>query len=214
MKAGKNEEAYQTIDKALEEDPNNATTHANYGWGHLHQGQHLKALEHFKTALQIDPLNDWAKAGMLEAMKSKFLPYRLLLQIMLKLEGLGRSAQWAAIIGGYVVFRLLSGLAKENEALRPLLVPVLILLGLLFLSTWILGPLMNLYMLTNPYGRFDAGGRRPAIGSYGRGGPGGFIVVFGSLFADGMGSIAATGDHLLFAHGTLGVDVQPGFEIR
>ena len=59
FRSGREEEAATTIDKALAEDPENADTHANYGYAYLHQGDHLKALEHYKMALQIDPMNDF-----------------------------------------------------------------------------------------------------------------------------------------------------------
>ena len=51
-KLNRKEESYQTIEGALREDPNNAYTHANYGWTLLEKGNHQKALEHFKEALK------------------------------------------------------------------------------------------------------------------------------------------------------------------
>ena len=55
LKLNKSEESFSTIEGALREDPNNAYTHANYGWGLLEKGSHKKALEHFKESLKHNP---------------------------------------------------------------------------------------------------------------------------------------------------------------
>ena len=52
LKLNRKEESFETIEGALREDPNNAYTHANFGWGLLEKGDHKKALEHFREALK------------------------------------------------------------------------------------------------------------------------------------------------------------------
>ncbi len=150
---GRKDEAYQTINKSLATDPNNASTHANVGWGMLHHGKSADALVHFKEALKVNPMNEYAKSGMLEGMKARFPVYRYFLMIMLWLGKLKGNQQWAFIIGGYVLYRILIGIAKSNDGLLPYLLPFIVLILLFFISTWIFSPLMNLYLLTNPYGR-------------------------------------------------------------
>ncbi len=147
------EEAFITIDKSLATDPDNADTHANMGWGLLHQGKSDLALEHFKTALKQEPMNNYAKSGMLEAMKSRFPVYRYFLMLMLWLGRMKGNNQWAFIIGGYVVYRILVELVKNYEFMGPFLLPVIVVIALFFISTWIFSPLMNLYLLSNPFGK-------------------------------------------------------------
>jgi tetratricopeptide (TPR) repeat protein len=147
-------EAFETIEKSLATDPNNADTHANMGWGLLHRGLSDQALTHFKAALKEEPLNEYAKEGMLEAMKAKFPVYRYFLMLMLWLGRLKGNNQWAVIIGGYILYRILFSLAESYEALQPVLFPVIGLMVLFFISSWIFSPLMNLYLLTNAYGKF------------------------------------------------------------
>jgi hypothetical protein len=120
----------------------------------LYQGKSTEALNHFKTALSEDPMHGHAKSGMLEAMKAKFPVYRYFLMLMLWLGKLKGDNQWTLLIGSYLAYRGLIYLAKNNEAWRPLTVPLIALILLLFLSSWIFSPLMNLYMLSNPYGRY------------------------------------------------------------
>jgi hypothetical protein len=147
------EEAFLTINKSLASDPDNADTHANMGWGLLHQGKSDVALQHFKTALKQEPMNEYARSGMLEAMKARFPVYRYFLMLMLWLGKMKGNNQWGFIIGGYIVYRVLVTLAEKNEALQIFLIPVIVLLALFFISTWIFSPLMNLYLLSNPFGK-------------------------------------------------------------
>ena len=55
VQLGRKDEAAATLGSALADDPENALTHANQGWALLHQGDHAKALEHFREALRLDP---------------------------------------------------------------------------------------------------------------------------------------------------------------
>jgi tetratricopeptide (TPR) repeat protein len=152
------EEAFLTINKSLASDPDNADTHANMGWGLLHQGKSDVALQHFKTALKQEPMNEYARSGMLEAMKARFPIYRYFLMLMLWLGKMKGNNQWGFIIGGYIVYRVLVTLAEKNEALQIFLIPVIVFIALFFISTWIFSPLMNLYLLSNPFGKLTLDG--------------------------------------------------------
>jgi tetratricopeptide (TPR) repeat protein len=152
-KLNRTEESFQTIQGALREDPNSAYTHANYGWGLLEKGDHKKALEHFKEALTNDPSFTYAQAGMLEALKATNPVYRLFLKYSFWMSNLTAKYQWAVIIGFYVGFRFLKNLARNNEALAPYLTPLVIALGLVAFSTWIIAPVSNLFLRFNKYGQ-------------------------------------------------------------
>lgn len=158
------DEAYATINKSLETDPEDPDTHANMGWTLLHLGKSDQALEHFRTSLQFEPDNQFAKNGLMEAMKARFPVYRYFLMVMLYLGKLSGSNKWAFIIGGYVLYRILLKLAEELPDLKLVLAPLIVILGLFFISSWIFSPLMNLYLLTNKYGRFalDQGQKQSA----------------------------------------------------
>lgn len=153
MKTGKKDQAYESLDITLERDPENSNTHATYAWSLLHQGKNKEALTHFQTALSINPGSLYAQQGILEAMKSKFWLYRSFLRVMLWMSKFTGGKQWAIIIGAYIFMRMLSALVKKYPELSPVLIPIIVLIALLFMSTWIIRPLFNLYLLTNPYGR-------------------------------------------------------------
>ena len=142
------------IDQALHLDPNNPDTLSNLGLLRLREGKVDEALEQFKQALSISPTNSLAQYGLAEALKSKFWIYNLFFRLQLKLSKLSAQGSWKLIIGIYLVYFFLRKLAKHNETLAPLLTPIVYVLACLFLLTWIFNPLMNLYLLTNPYGKY------------------------------------------------------------
>uniref|UniRef100_UPI004049CFDD tetratricopeptide repeat protein n=1 Tax=Flavobacterium sp. TaxID=239 RepID=UPI004049CFDD len=153
IKLDKSEESFQTIEGALRNDPNNAYTHANYGWNLLEKGNHKKALDHFKESLKNDPSFDYAKAGMMEALKASNPIYRLFLKYSFWMSNMTSKYQWYVIIGFYVGFRILRSLAKNNESWQPFLNPLLVLLALIAFSTWVINPIGNLFLRFNPYGK-------------------------------------------------------------
>jgi tetratricopeptide (TPR) repeat protein len=153
LKLDRKEESFDTIEGALREDPNNAYTHANYGWGLLEKGDHKKALVHFKEALKSIPNFEFAQSGMLEALKANSPVYRLFLKYSFWMSNLTSKYQWGVIIGFYIGFRVLRGIASLNETLRPYLTPLIIALALIAFSTWVIKPISNLFLRFNPYGQ-------------------------------------------------------------
>ena len=152
-KLDRSEESFETIEGALREDPNDAYTHANYGWGLLEKGDHKKALQHFKESLSNDPTFEYAQAGMLEALKANNIIYRFFLKYSFFMSNLTAKYQWGVIIGFYLVFKLLKNVARNNEALQPFLVPLLVVLFVVAFSTWIITPISNLFLRFNKYGQ-------------------------------------------------------------
>ncbi len=152
-KLNRSEESFETIEGALREDPNNAYTHTNYGWGLLEKGDHKKALEHFKEALTNDPTFYYAQSGMLEAIKATNPIYRLFLKYSFFMSNLTAKYQWAVIIGFYFGFKVLRSIARNNEALQPYLTPLIIALAIFAFSTWLIGPISNLFLRFNKYGQ-------------------------------------------------------------
>jgi hypothetical protein len=154
LKLNRKEDSFSTIEGALSHDPNNAYTHANYGWGLLEKGDHKKALEHFREALKNNPNLMHAHAGMGEALKAKYAFYRLFLKYSFFMSNLAKKNQWVVIIGFYIGTRILSTLAKKYESLQPVLIPIMILLALFAFSTWVIMPISNLFLRLNPYGKY------------------------------------------------------------
>ncbi|HSU69258.1 MAG TPA: tetratricopeptide repeat protein [Tepidisphaeraceae bacterium] len=154
VQLGRKAEAGAQIGASLARDPHNAVTHANQGWALLHQGQHKQALEHFREALRLDPEMDWARNGMVEALKAKYLIYRLMLRYFLWMSRLGKSLQWGLIIGMYVAFQLMTNAIQTHPEWAIVLVPLVIAYLIFAYLTWIASPLFNLLLRLNRFGRY------------------------------------------------------------
>jgi len=153
VKLGRKAEAGATIDVALAKNPDNSVTHANQGWTLLEQGDPKKALEHFREALRLDPTNDWARQGIIEALKARNFIYAVMLKYFLWMSKLRANVQWGIIVGGYLGNRVLGAMAKSNPDLAPWVLPLRILYVTFALMTWIADPLFNLLLRLNRFGR-------------------------------------------------------------
>lgn len=147
-------DAFDTIATSLENDPENSFTHTNFGWSKLETGHHKAALEHFREALRLNPTNEYAQAGMVEAIKAKNVFYRLFLRYVFWMNRMSAKYQWGFIIGIYLLFRVLQGVAESNPEWQPFLMPLVYAYLVFALSTWFMEPLANLFLLVNPYGRY------------------------------------------------------------
>lgn len=150
---GRRAEAATSLGEALERDPENDLTHANRGWGLLHEGDPKRAMEHFRESLRLDPTNEWARAGIVEALKARNPIYGLMLKYFLWMGRLSGKAQWAIVLGGFFAYRFLVGVAERNPASRPVLVPLLVAYALFALFSWIASPLFNMFLRFHPLGR-------------------------------------------------------------
>jgi len=153
VKLGRRAEAGATIDAALAKAPENAVTHANQGWTYLERGDPKKALEHFREALRLEPENEWARSGIVEALKARNILYAVMLKYFLWMSKLSSGAQWGIILGGYFGSRLLGTMARSNPELAPWVLPVRILYVAFVVLTWTAYPMFNLLLRLNRFGR-------------------------------------------------------------
>jgi tetratricopeptide (TPR) repeat protein len=152
VKLNRSPEAFQTIEGALRNDPNDPYTHANYGWSLLEQGDYKKAQIHFREALTQDPEFEYAKDGMSESLKSSYLIYRIFLQYSFFINKQTPTFQWSFLLGYFFLVRVLRTIAKQNENLQWFLYPIIGILGILAFSTWIITPISNLILKLHPFG--------------------------------------------------------------
>jgi tetratricopeptide (TPR) repeat protein len=150
---GDNGVANNAVKEALEKNPENPHTIANHGHQLLVEGKVKEALERLSEALRLNPTNSLARYAMQEALKSRFWPYRLFYKYIHFMARLTARGSWIVIIGAYVIYQIILRVGQSNEQLAPFLMPIAYLLVGFFLLSWIINPLMNLYLLTNNYGR-------------------------------------------------------------
>lgn len=154
LKQNKRAASEETLKGALGGNPEDSYTHTNYGWNKLEMGDHKAALEHFKEALKYDPNNSYAQAGMMQALQARYFVYRWFLKYQFWLGNMGAKYQWFFIIGFYLGTRAISYAAETVPALEPFLTPVVVLLALIALSTWVIGPVSQLLFSFNKYAKF------------------------------------------------------------
>ena len=155
VQLGRRGEAGQTLEAALARDPEDAFTHANRGWSLLHERKYKEAMGHFREALRLEPGLDYARAGIVEAMKARTGIYALMLRYFLWMNRLSQKAQWAVILGALIGNRLLGVLAKEKPELSPWILPIQIAYVVFALMTWLAMPLFNLLLRLNRFGRYS-----------------------------------------------------------
>jgi tetratricopeptide (TPR) repeat protein len=153
VKLGRKAEAGATIDAALSKNPDNSLTHANRGWALLEQGEPKKAAEHFREALRLNPENEWARRGIIEALKARNIVYGVMLKYFLWMGKFSRRGQWGIVLTGYFGYRILGVVANDNPGLAPWILPLQILYIAFALMTWLAYPFFNLLLRLNKFGR-------------------------------------------------------------
>jgi tetratricopeptide (TPR) repeat protein len=202
VKLGRNADAGATIASALAREPENAFSHANQGWTFLHAGRRQEALEHFREALRLDPEMEFARAGIVEAMKSKNWIYALFLRYFLWMARLSGKAQWAIILLGFFGYRVLAALARDNPGFSPWVRPLLIAYVVFAVMTWIAVPLFNLLLRLDRFGRHVLS-REETVASNWIGGLLALTLVFGAVW------LCTDSDWALLATAYFGLLVLP-----
>ena len=150
---GRFEEAEEDVQRSLELDPEDPRTHANAGWNLLRRGEHHEARKHFLEALRLEPGHEWARAGLIEAIKTSNPPYRWLFRFMLWLASFPPGQFFMLMIGSVILRRSAISWAESNPALEIPLMAVVWGIFALFVFTMISGPISNLALFLHPLGR-------------------------------------------------------------
>jgi Flp pilus assembly protein TadD len=152
-KLGRHDEAARTLEGTLEKHPEDAHTHANRGWTLLHENEPRKAIEHFRESLRLDPNSEWARLGLIEALRAKNWFYRRVLQFFLWLSRFPPRVQFGLIIGMLVGVRVLGGLGKQMPAAAPFFAVLIFGYAAFVAATWFAKHLVNMLLLFDPDGR-------------------------------------------------------------
>jgi len=151
IKLNRKQEAIWTTEGTLQSHPNDALTHANQGWAYLHQKNYRQAMEHFREALRINPNLEWARQGMLTALKAKYFIYRWMLSYLLFMSRLNRRSRWLVVIGIWFSVQVIGRTASLVNLPVSLLIAAYF--AFVFLS-WTADPIFNLLIYFNRYGKY------------------------------------------------------------
>lgn len=146
--------AAATMGQALARRPDDPYAHANQGWALLHQGDPHKAMEHFREALRLEPGMEWARAGIVEAMKARNFLYRWMLAYFLWMARLQPGVRWALVIGALLANQFIGRIAQQSPLLGVVLLPVLLAYFAFVLMSWLADSLYNLLLRIDRFGRY------------------------------------------------------------
>ncbi len=153
VKLGRKSEAGTTIDGTLARHPEDSLSHANLGWTRMEQGRRKEAMGHFQESLRLDPTNDWARSGLVEAIKAGNPVYAVMLRYFLWMQKLPGGVRWGVFMGGFFGNRLLGSLAETEPGWSLWITPIRVLYITFALLTWLASPLFNLVLFLHPVGR-------------------------------------------------------------
>jgi Flp pilus assembly protein TadD len=148
-----NAAAAETVRGTLARNPEDPFAHANEGWGLLEDGNARQALVHFREALRLQPDMEYARLGILEALKAQNDFYRLLLQYLLWMGKKSATTQWSLAAAICAAVWVGGALARQSPLLA--LMNWLLITAILINSCAMLfaRPLANAFLLFHPLGR-------------------------------------------------------------
>jgi hypothetical protein len=135
-------------------DPGNAFARAARGWSALRRGAHGDAaIPHFHHALEIDPRSEWARDGLLAALKARNPLYRAMLRFFVWMDGLTPRARWMVMVGGVLGYNFLRRTVEATPGLAPVAYPLMAAYVLFVLLTWVTEPVFDFLLRFDPVGR-------------------------------------------------------------
>jgi tetratricopeptide (TPR) repeat protein len=153
-KLGRQQEAERDQEVLLAADPNDPYTHAARGWTLLEQGETDKAREHFLESLRLDPNNQEARAGLVNALKARHFIFGVALRCLLYLDRFRSWAIWIFFIGLFVGLRQLDRLTSSYAQFTVAMALFKAAFFACFYLILLAHPLFNLVL------RLDRDGRR------------------------------------------------------
>jgi tetratricopeptide (TPR) repeat protein len=148
-KLGRKAETIHAVANTLAANPDSPYAHTNVGWSKLETGDYQGAKHHFAEALRLDPSFEYARDGMLEALRAQNPFYRYFLYYIFWMAKKTEKNQVLVIIGLYVGTQFIGRYAEAY----PILNPLFYLLVAFAFMTWITEPFFNLLLRFDPIAR-------------------------------------------------------------
>lgn len=156
---GRSGDAIDAANAQLSRHPDDPTAHAAVAYAHLNRGEYHQAQISFREALRLDPTNEFARMGMIEAINSSNLLYRTLHRYFVWIGRLDQRMAFALMIGFWLLIQNVGRIAAAIPFLEAYTTTIVMVYVLFALSTWIASPLMNTALRLHPFGRHLLNGR-------------------------------------------------------
>jgi tetratricopeptide (TPR) repeat protein len=165
---GRSAEASAAARAALGHGAESSSVQAQSGWVALETNRPAEALENFREALRLDPTSEFARQGLVEALKARHWVYRTFMRFMYWVSSLGTGMQRGLFIGAYAVAYFV-----------PVLLPVYLVFAYM---SWFKDALFNSLLRVNRYGRFALSPAQTLHSTH-------FLALLGLAAAAGLGAL-------------------------
>lgn len=156
---GRGGDAIEAAKAQLSRHPDDSTAHAAVAYAHLNRGEYKQAQLAFREALRLDPTDEFARRGMIEAINSSNIFYRTLHRYFVWMGRLDQRVAFALMIGFYLLIRNVGRLAEAVPFLAAYTSAIVMAYVIFALTTWIASPLMNTALRLHPFGRHLLNGK-------------------------------------------------------
>jgi tetratricopeptide (TPR) repeat protein len=130
-KLGRKDDARNTVNDALADNPEDSLSFAYTGWTHLHNGEPHAAMDAFAEALRLDPQCDLARGGMMAAIRETHPLLVLSRKIVgLQVDELGDNMAKACMLFHKQGRRLLTEEERRRSLWMLAGVPIGLMLGI------------------------------------------------------------------------------------
>jgi len=187
---GETGDAVHLARRAVQNRPESSYAHISRGYSLLYAGLAKESFDAFREALRLDPNNESARSGLIEALKIHNVFYRCLFQMFATMSRLSAQYQWALIIGFIIGYNVLRGILNQMPVLAPVIVPLMILYLLFCFFTWVADPIIYSTLWFSRWGRMAMTLREKMVGI--------ISVLLGTASVSCFVALFQTGQDFLF----------------
>ncbi len=196
---GRREEAADAAARGLQNDPHDPDAHTVRGYTLLHRGEAKEAQAAFLEALRLEPGHEGAASGLVLALKRRSWLLRPVFAFFFWMQRIPPRFRTGLIIGAWLLFQVLDRVTENMPAVRPFVLPLLIVYIAFCVATWVADPLMNLLLRLHPVGRHALDREHKQSGTrFGLG-----VLTAGVALGLSFAALPAAGDLRLTAAGFL-----------
>ena len=153
VRLGQFEEAEKTLLSAVEQEPENEHLIEQLGWFSLRKSDHKEALEHFKAALCLDPELESAREGLMQALRSQYPLYGIILRYFFWMNRHSIEIQRQISTATFFLSKFLRMLVESNPRLAVIIGPLLVVWRLFSYLSWTARAATTLLLRFHPYAR-------------------------------------------------------------
>lgn len=150
---GRGHEAVEAAAANLRNSPDDTYSHMSHGWTLLNAGQYREAQDAFRESLRLDPNNEGAREGMIDAISSRSRLFRGIRGFHIWLSRMSHKHQFAIIFGAWILIQVLSRAGGNLPWLQPLIPFILMAYMIFAVLTWTSDAIFNTLLRFHPFGR-------------------------------------------------------------